>query len=141
MTRSAARVTVAVALLAVAAACDYVPNSPSVPLTRTDIRIGTGEEARPGRLLSIHIEGWIHNPGRPDDKGVQFATTRNGLPFFFTMGSGEVIRGITLGMEGMRAGGFRRVLVPSSLAYGSTGFGVIPPYANLIFEIELLTVQ
>jgi len=133
------RLVASAAVVVAAAACGYVPNSPSVPLTKTDIQIGTGTEAATGRTVIVHLAGWIHNPDRPDGKGVQFTTTGSS-PIFFVIGGADVIAGINLGMLGMRVGGIRRILVPSTLAFGATGSGVIPPFSNLIFEVELLEV-
>jgi FKBP-type peptidyl-prolyl cis-trans isomerase len=59
----------------------------------------------------------------------------------FTLGAGSVIAGWDQGIPGMRVGGTRTLLVPSSLAYGSRGQGSIPPNAALVFDIELLNVQ
>jgi FKBP-type peptidyl-prolyl cis-trans isomerase len=61
-------------------------------------------------------------------------------PLPFVVGTG-VIQGFSQAVIGMRVGGTRRVVMPSSLAYGSQGSGTIPPNTPLVFEISLLTVQ
>jgi FKBP-type peptidyl-prolyl cis-trans isomerase len=130
---------VAASIMALAA-CNYLPTEPSLPFSRTDLRVGTGSEVTTGRTVVAHLQGWIHNADRPEQKGIQFTTTVDGFPAFFIVGGGDVITGINLGVIGMREGGLRRLVIPPTLAYGSTGFGVIPPYSNLIFEVDLLEV-
>ena len=62
-------------------------------------------------------------------------------PFLFTLGAGQVIAGWDQGLQGMKVGGVRRLVIPPSLGYGSVRSGPIPPYATMVFEIELLEVQ
>ncbi len=100
-----------------------------------DLREGQGEEARRGRRLTVHYQGWF-----PD--GRLFDSTReSGGPVSFTLGRREVIQGWEEGLEGMRVGGLRRLVVPSRMGYGRRGVeGLVPPDAALVFEIELLQV-
>ena len=58
------------------------------------------------------------------------------------LGRREVIAGLESGVEGMRAGGRRRVRVSPYLGYGGRGVpGVVPPGAVLLFDVELLSVE
>lgn len=105
-------------------------------LTGTDIVVGIGTEATSGSTVTVNYVGML-----PD--GTVFdSSSRHGEPLEFTLGAGRVIRGWEIGVQGMKEGGKRRLIVPPGDAYGSRGVeGVIPPNATLIFDIELLQVQ
>jgi FKBP-type peptidyl-prolyl cis-trans isomerase len=138
--RSPGLVLLVAASVVALSACDYVATEPSLPFSKQDLRVGTGAEVTNGRTIIVHFQGWIHNADRPEGKGIQFVNTLNGLPTFFVVGAGDVITGLNLGVIGMREGGIRRLVIPPTLAYGAQGFGVIPPYSNLVYEIEVLEV-
>jgi FKBP-type peptidyl-prolyl cis-trans isomerase FkpA len=125
------------------AACSDSPTSPTnnAPYSQVDLFSGTGSDARVGNVLTVHYTGWFFNESAPDDKGVQFDSSRGGEPFSFTLGTGQVIAGWDQGVVGMRVGGVRRLVIPPSLAYGTVRNGPIPPNATLLFELELLDVQ
>ncbi|MFP2934497.1 FKBP-type peptidyl-prolyl cis-trans isomerase [Pyxidicoccus sp. 3LG] len=96
---------------------------------------GTGTEAREGSRVQVHYTGWL-----PD--GSRFDSSRNRAPFSFDLGAGDVIEGWDLGIVGMKVGGSRRLVIPSSLGYGERGSsGVIPPHSVLIFDTELMFVR
>lgn len=99
----------------------------------TDIEVGTGPEVVSGIRLMVHYTGWTMD-------GKQFDTSREtDTPFEFTLGAREVIRGWDIGLQGMRVGGKRELIIPSELAYGKKGFSdAIAPNSDLKFEIELL---
>jgi FKBP-type peptidyl-prolyl cis-trans isomerase FkpA len=130
-------------LAAGVAGCSDSPTAPSnyAPFSQTDLTVGTGGDAVSGRLLTVHYTGWFYGESRPEKKGPVFDSSAGGDPFSFTLGAGQVITGWDQGLQGMRVGGVRRLVVPPSLAYGSTRNGPIPPNATLVFEIELLEVQ
>ncbi|HZF75060.1 MAG TPA: FKBP-type peptidyl-prolyl cis-trans isomerase [Acetobacteraceae bacterium] len=108
----------------------------------TDTKAGTGEEAVPGRPISVHYTGWLYDPSKPDNKGKKFDSSLDrGTPFEFTLGAGQVIAGWDQGFAGMKVGGQRTLVVPPEMGYGARGAGrVIPPNATLLFEVELLSV-
>jgi len=110
-------------------------------LQKIDSTVGSGAEARPGRV-TVHYTGWLHDPSKPDGHGKKFdSSVDRGQPFDFQLGAGQVIRGWDEGVAGMKVGGKRRLTIPASLGYGPRGAGgVIPPNATLIFEVELLGV-
>ena len=125
------------------AGCGSSSTSPSnvVPFSQLDVRLGTGTEAVAGKTLSVNYTGWLYDASKTDAKGIQFETSVGGTPFTFTLGANQVIQGWERGLPGMKIGGVRRLVIPSSLAYGASRNGPIPPYASLVFEIELLDVQ
>ena len=136
----------AVLLLIVAASACGGSNSPSaptvdVPFSQTDLRVGTGAEALAGKQLTVNYTGWLYDDSRTEQKGAQFDSSSGRGPFSFVLGRGQVIAGWDQGVVGMKVGGLRRLVIPPSLGYGSTGSGPIPPNATLIFEVELLSVQ
>ncbi len=97
-----------------------------------DIKVGTGELAKPGMKYTVHYTGWLHD-GTKFDSSVD-----RGTPFDFMQGAHRVIPGWDDGFKGMRVGGKRRLFIPYQLAYGESGRSSIPPQADLIFDIELL---
>jgi FKBP-type peptidyl-prolyl cis-trans isomerase FkpA len=125
------------------AGCREAPTAPShqAPFSQTDLREGTGEEAVIGNLVTMHYTGWLYDETQPDQKGAAFDSSAFGQPFTFILGFGQVIPGWDQGIPGMRVGGLRRLVIPSSLAYGGTRSGPIPPNATLVFEVELLEVE
>jgi FKBP-type peptidyl-prolyl cis-trans isomerase FkpA len=141
--RAALRLMPLVVLAAGIAACSDSPTAPTnfARFSQTDLTVGTGGDAVSGKLLTVNYTGWFYGESRPDKKGPVFDSNAGGDPFEFTLGVGDVIAGWDQGLQGMRVGGVRRLVVPPTLAYGATRSGPIPPNATLVFEIELLEVQ
>ena len=105
-------------------------------LTITDLTVGEGAEAAAGQTVVVHYRGTLEN-GKQFDASYDRVT-----PFSFPLGAGRVIKGWDEGVQGMKVGGKRKLVIPPDLAYGSRGAGgVIPPDATLIFEVELLDVK
>lgn len=101
----------------------------------TDIELGTGVAAIKGALLICHYTGTLED-------GTKFDSSYDhGRPFQFVIGSGRVIKGWDQGLMGMKAGGKRKLFVPSHLGYGEREKGLIKPHSNLIFEVDLLEVR
>jgi FKBP-type peptidyl-prolyl cis-trans isomerase FkpA len=111
---------------------DFIPSA----LIKEDLVVGHGMIAYEGDSVTVHFVGWIAEDHR------QFESSRaRGGPMDFKLGEGHVIRGWDHGIVGMRAGGRRRLTVPSDYGYGSLGRGeLVPPHAALIYEIDLLQV-
>jgi FKBP-type peptidyl-prolyl cis-trans isomerase FkpA len=108
-------------------------------LQYTDDIIGSGAEATSGAHVSVHYTGWLFNDGV---QGGKFDSSKDrNDPFEFSLGGGQVIRGWDEGVQGMKVGGKRTLIIPPELGYGARGAGgVIPPNATLKFEVELLAV-
>ncbi|MFL6717110.1 MAG: FKBP-type peptidyl-prolyl cis-trans isomerase [Burkholderiaceae bacterium] len=105
-----------------------------------DIQAGTGAEATAGQFVTVHYTGWLQNADGSAGKKFDSSKDRND-PFQFPLGAGNVIKGWDQGVQGMKVGGVRKLIIPASLGYGARGAGgVIPPNATLIFEVELLGV-
>jgi FKBP-type peptidyl-prolyl cis-trans isomerase FkpA len=104
-----------------------------------DVVTGSGEEARAGTQVSVHYTGWLYENGQA---GRKFDSSKDrGEAFQFPLGAGHVIRGWDEGVQGMKVGGTRKLIIPAALGYGARGAGgVIPPNATLLFEVELLAV-
>jgi FKBP-type peptidyl-prolyl cis-trans isomerase FkpA len=94
-----------------------------------------------GSGLTVNYTGWLYDASKPDAKGVKFDSSAGREAFLFTLGIGGVIAGWDEGLVGMKAGGVRRLIIPPSLAYGGSRNGPIPPFATLVFDIELVSVQ
>lgn len=106
-------------------------------LTKTDTVVGTGAEAVATKTATVTYTGWLYSATAADHKSTKFDSGS----FSFVVGAGTVIKGFDQGVTGMKVGGKRTVLIPSSLGYGTAGQGAIPPNAGLVFDIELTAVK
>ena len=107
-----------------------------------DTHEGSGPQASAGQEVTVHYTGWLHDPQAEHGRGSKFDSSKDrGTPFSFDLGAGMVIGGWDEGVQGMKVGGTRVLLIPPHLGYGAYGAGgVIPPNATLVFEVELLGV-
>ena len=104
-----------------------------------DTTVGSGVTAQAGQQVSVHYTGWLYNDSI---KGAKFDSSKDrNDPFGFRLGAGQVIKGWDEGVQGMKVGGARTLVIPPELGYGARGAGgVIPPNATLMFDVELLGV-
>ena len=102
-------------------------------LQYADLKVGQGETAQRGQKVTVHYTGTLVD-------GTKFDSSKDrNKPFSFMLGVGQVIKGWDEGVEGMKIGGTRKLVIPSQLGYGARGAGsVIPPNATLIFIVDLL---
>jgi len=102
----------------------------------SDLILGSGAPVKPGKRISLHYTGSLRSTKHVFDKN-----NSKQHPLVFRQGTGEVIRGLERGLEGMKAGGERVITIPSKLGYGSKGSGAsIPPDSDLVFEVKVLKV-
>ncbi len=94
-----------------------------------DIETGEGEPATSGDAVEVAYTGWLSD-------GTQFDSGS----LTFTLGAGRVVAGFDEGVQGMRVGGVRRIVIPPALGYGSQARGAIPPDSILVFRIEVLSI-
>ena len=120
------------------------PGPAAEQLIVTDTKVGTGKEASTGATVYMHYTGWLYRPLAKNMHGKQFdSSIPRGEPLDFVLGAGRVIKGWDQGIQGMKVGGKRTLIIPSELAYGSRpapGSG-IPPNSALIFDVELVDVK
>jgi peptidylprolyl isomerase len=116
---------------------DYPGTTPPRDLEVTDITVGDGAEATAGSTVVAHYVGVAHSNGEEFD-----ASYNRGEPLSFRLGVGQVIAGWDEGIQGMRVGGRRQLVIPPSLGYGDAGAGsAIAPGETLIFVVDLVDVR
>jgi FKBP-type peptidyl-prolyl cis-trans isomerase len=92
-----------------------------------------------GNRVQVHYTGWLYVNGK---RGTQFDSSVGKQPFDFKLGNHDVIAGWDEGVEGMKVGGKRELIIPPDIAYGNRAVGgVIPANSTLDFEVELLKVS
>lgn len=106
-----------------------------------DVAVGTGPALQPRQCAYVQYTGWLTDGTKFDSSRDTLPTGAPRPPFAFPQGARRVIAGWDAGFEGMAVGGRRRLLIPYQLAYGELGRPpVIPPKAELIFDVELMAV-
>jgi peptidylprolyl isomerase len=115
---------------------DFPGGEPPADLQITDITVGGGAEAKAGDHVQVHYVGVAYSTGEEFDSSYD-----RGDPLGFQLGAGRVIAGWDQGVQGMRVGGRRQLVIPPHLAYGDRGAGnVIAPGETLIFVCDLVGV-
>jgi peptidylprolyl isomerase len=115
---------------------DFPDGPPPADLEITDLVDGEGDEATAGSTVQVHYVGVAHSTGEEFD-----ASYNRGAPLEFRLGIGQVISGWDTGVQGMRVGGRRKLVIPPHLAYGDRGAGgAIKPGETLIFVCDLVSV-
>jgi peptidylprolyl isomerase len=109
---------------------------PPKKLVEKELIEGEGKEAKAGDSVTVQYVGVLYKNGEQFD-----ASWDRGEPFTFHLGASEVIAGWDQGVEGMKEGGRRELIIPPELGYGSTAAGPIPANSTLVFVIDLLKVE
>lgn len=116
---------------------DFPEGPAPTELQITDLVEGTGDEAAAGQTVDVHYVGVAYSTGEEFD-----ASYNRGAPLSFPLGAGRVIAGWDQGVQGMKVGGRRQLVIPAHLAYGDRGAGgVIGPGETLIFVCDLVAVR
>lgn len=116
---------------------DFPEGPAPADLEITDITTGDGVEAVAGSTVQVHYVGVAFSTGEEFD-----SSWNRGTPLAFPLGKQRVIAGWDQGIQGMKVGGRRKLVIPPHLAYGEHGAGgVIKPGETLIFVCDLVAVQ
>jgi peptidylprolyl isomerase len=114
---------------------DFPGGAPPKKLEITDVWEGDGAVAKPGDTVAVHYVGVAYSTGEEFD-----ASWNRGEPLQFRLGVGQVIAGWDQGVQGMKVGGRRQLIIPPDLAYGDRGAaGAIAPGETLIFVCDLVS--
>lgn len=115
---------------------EFSPGPEPSGLEETDLVVGTGAEATPGTVVTVHYIIVLNKNGKEID------SSWGSKPYSFELGSGQVTAGWEQGIEGMKEGGRRELVAPSELAYGKTGSKAgIGPNEDLLYVIDLVKVK
>jgi len=123
-------------ILLIGPAAELSANHGGAEIGTKTLQAGQGPAVVRHSNVKVHYTGWLSD-------GTKFDSSLDrGEPFTFTLGTGSVIPGWDIGVEGMKVGEKRELVIPPELAYGANGAGgVIPPNATLRFEVELLAAE
>ena len=117
------------------------PGPAADSLIVNDVKVGTGKEAVAGNAVRVNYTGWLYRPLAKNQRGKKFDSSIGREPLEFTLGKGQVIKGWDQGVQGMKVGGKRILIIPAELAYGGRSAGEIPPNSALTFEVDLVEVK
>ncbi|MDI2126651.1 FKBP-type peptidyl-prolyl cis-trans isomerase [Yinghuangia seranimata] len=116
---------------------DFPEGAPPKELEITDIVVGDGEEAKAGHTVKADYVGVSFSTGDEFD-----ASWNRGQPLEFGLGRGQVIQGWDQGIQGMRVGGRRKLVIPPHMAYGDRSPSpLIKAGETLIFVVDLRGVR
>jgi len=116
---------------------DFPEGEPPADLVIVDEIEGDGVEATAGSNVVTHYVGVAYSTGEEFD-----SSWNRGQPLPFRLGVGQVIAGWDQGIQGMKVGGRRKLVIPAHLAYGDRGAGgAIAPGETLIFVVDLVGVR
>ena len=115
---------------------DFPGGEAPTELQIRDIKVGDGAEAKSGAMVEVHYVGVTFETGEEFD-----ASWNRGQTFRFPLGGGRVIKGWDQGVQGMKVGGRRELVIPAHLAYGNQSPSpLIPAGSTLVFVVDLINV-
>jgi peptidylprolyl isomerase len=110
---------------------------PPKKVVTEELEEGSGPAAKAGDQVTVQYVGVNYRSGSEFD-----ASWDRGEPFTFTLGVHEVISGWDMGIEGMKVGGRRELIIPPNHAYGASGSPpAIPPNETLVFVVDLEAIN
>jgi len=110
-------------------------SSAPAAITTTILTPGSGPAAKPGDKVAVHYVGTLLD-------GTKFASSRDkNEPLIFTIGQRGIVKGLNQGVQGMKVGETRKIVVPPGLAYKERSNDKIPPNSTLVYEVELLGIE
>lgn len=113
---------------------NFEPRDEVKELEIIDVKVGDGEEVKPGATITAHYTGALCKDGTIFQSSHDFGDA-------ITFGLDQVIKGWTVGVPGMKVGGTRRLIIPAEMAYGSASpASNIPANSDLVFDIELVAI-
>ena len=133
--------------------CSNSPDSVTLKsgLKYSEVKAGTGAEAKNGDLIEIQFKGWIIKDSSNLFSDWSVDSTKKAdliadsyamnQPMKFVLGTESFIKGSEEGIVGMKAGGQRTIIIPSNLCYGPEGMGPIPPNTSIRVLIELVSTK
>lgn len=113
---------------------NFTPVDSVTELQKIDLVEGTGDSVQPGASVTVHYTGALAKDGT-----IFESSKDSGTPASFPLSG--VIKGWTDGVPGMKVGGTRRLLIPAAQAYGAQAAGDIPPNSDLVFDIDLISID
>jgi len=119
-----------------AAPAAYKPTSTVTTTQTTELSAGTGATVKSGDCLQVKYYGTLAKDGTMFDENYDKDTG-----FQFVLGQQQVITGWDKGLVGTKVGGTYRLVIPAAQAYGSAGQGSIPPNADLVFVVKVLSAK
>lgn len=138
------RATLLLLLAMLTASASLVQAAPPTELRYEDLVVGTGDTVKRHAFAVMHFHAWVYDENAPEFKGHHFADSRQrGETVTWVFGLKRAIAGVEKGMEGMRVGGKRLILIPPALGYDGRKHVApeeVPSNSALVFEVELLSV-
>jgi FKBP-type peptidyl-prolyl cis-trans isomerase len=140
------RLKAAVFSLAIALSSGALAQDAALPdqLSFTDEVVGQGAEIRRGAFAVLNYTGWVYDAAAPDHKGKRYTSSQDhNEPLSYVYGVDRAIRGLERGMQGMKVGGKRTIIIPPKLGYQEPKHRYpadVPKGSALVFEVELLNV-